>query len=162
MQIICHIALFLLLFLAFYQDWKYRAISWLIFPGVLLCAATLFWVNENEVEILLFNIVFLAVIFGVLFLYISVKRQRWVNLFKADIGLGDLLFLIAVSPLFSDRNFILFFISGMLFSGLIHVVVSLRHKNPKIPLAGYLALYIIGLQGFSLLTQNNLFYNPVF
>lgn len=162
MQTTCHIALLFLLILSFYQDWKFRAISWMVFPALLACAATLFWLDDRRGETWLFNIVFLAVVFGSLFIYISFKRQRWVNLFKSDLGLGDVLFLIAISPLFSDRNFILFFISGMMLSGLIHWFVRFRDKDPKIPLAGYLALYVVGLKGVSFLIQNDLFYNPLF
>jgi hypothetical protein len=63
--------------------------------------------------------------------------------------------------LFMDRNFILFFITGMLFSGLFHLLLVSAKKQAKIPLAGYLALYIIGLKSFEIISNTDLFYTPI-
>ncbi len=161
MEWIFHIALVLILVIAFYQDWKYRAISWLVFPVLLSVAFVLFWLSQLALNTVVFNIVFLTVIIGSLFLYVSVKRRRWVNIFKADLGLGDVLFLVAICPLFSERNYILFFITGMLFSGLIHLFVFAWNKEVKIPLAGYLAGYIILSKGYDLCVDTNLFYTTI-
>lgn len=161
LEITCHIALALLLIIAFVQDWKYRAISWLVFPLLLTVAALIFLQADLSKLTLVFNLAFLTIVLGCLFLYVSFKRGKLTNIFKADLGLGDVLFLIAISPLFMDRNYILFFITGMLFSGLVHLLIVSAKKNAKIPLAGYLALYIIGLKSFEIISNTDLFYTAV-
>lgn len=160
-EAICHIALIILLGISFYQDWKYRAISWMIFPMLLTVAAILFWQANIPVRVILVNCAFLTVVLGCLFLYISIKRGRLTNIFKADFGLGDVLFLIAITPLFVDRNYILFFISGMFLSALFHVLIASGKGSVKIPLAGYLAVYIIALDGVRFIWMNDLFYTPL-
>ncbi len=161
-SIVYHIALVVLLTIAFYQDWKFRAISWIVFPALALVTTLLFIEIDLPWEIIRINLLFLSIVIGCLFLYVSLKRKRLTNIFKQDFGLGDVLFLIAITPLFAERNFILFFISGMLISGIIHGMVSLKNENKQIPLAGYLALYLIALKGVEVFSSNDLFYNPVF
>lgn len=131
--------------LAFYQDLKFRAISWLVFPGLLICSVGIFISADMRLLTIFMNLTFLTLVLGTLFVYISIKRGEITNIFKADFGWGDVLFLIAITPLFLDRNFILFFISGMLLSGFIHLILIQFKANPKIPLAGYLAVYLTGL-----------------
>lgn len=160
-DIVFHIALALLLIIAFLQDWKYRAISWVIFPLLLAVAVGIFWNAELSKLTLVFNAAFLTVVIGTLFLYVSFKRGGLTNIFKSDLGLGDVLFLFAIIPLFMDRNYILFFITGMLISGLVHLVFTGGKKNAKIPLAGYLALYILGLKSFEFVTNTDLFYTAI-
>ena len=160
-EIISHIVLISLLGISFYQDWKYRAIHWIIFPLLLITAGFLFWNSYMPLETVLFNLVFLSVVIACLFLYISFKRGGLTNIFKSDLGLGDVLFLIAVAPLFVDRNYILFFITGMIISGVLHLILFANKQSTKIPLAGYLALYLIGLKGIDLFLYNDLFYTPI-
>ncbi|NOQ74884.1 MAG: hypothetical protein GQ574_22915 [Crocinitomix sp.] len=161
LEIICHIALGVLLIIAFLQDWKHRAISWVIFPLLLIVAGLIFWTADLSKLTLVFNMVFLTIVIGCLFLYVSFKRGELTNIFKADLGLGDVLFLIAITPLFMDRNYILFFITGMIVSGLVHLAIAGGKKNVKIPLAGYLALYIIGLKSFEFISSTDLFYTAI-
>ncbi|MFT5819683.1 MAG: hypothetical protein ACI8ZM_000908 [Crocinitomix sp.] len=161
LEIVCHIVLALLLIIAFVQDWKYRAISWVVFPLLLTVAGFIFWQADLSKLTLVFNLVFLIIVIGTLFLYVSFKRGKLSNIFKADLGLGDVLFLIAITPLFMDRNFILFFITGMIVSGLVHLAIAGGKKNVKIPLAGYLAIYIIGLKSFGFVSNTDLFYTAI-
>ena len=158
---ILHIALVGALLVSFYQDWKYRAISWMVFPLTLFIAGGIFYTMDIPLNVLWNNLAFLVVVIGMLFVYVSVKRGQLTNIFRADFGLGDVLFLLAVIPLFGVQNYILFFITGMLFSGIVHFIIYAINGNQKIPLAGYLALYIIGLKGADYFVFNNLFYSPV-
>jgi len=161
MENLAHIVLLIILGFAFYQDWKFRAISWLVFPLLGLVAFSIFYLADVRLLTLVFNLFFLTCVLACLVIYVSIQRGKLTNIFKADLGLGDVLFLLAISPLFMDRNYILFFITGMLFSGIIHIIVFMRNKSEKIPLAGYLALYLIGLKTVDLFTASNLFYTPV-
>ncbi len=161
LELISHIALVILLVIAFVQDWKYRAISWTLFPLLLIVAGIIFWSADLSKLTLVFNFGFLTIVLGCLFLYVSFKRGKLTNIFKADLGLGDVLFLIAIIPLFMDRNYILFFITGMLISGITHLIIAGGKKNAKIPLAGYLALYIIGLKSFEIIANTDIFYTSI-
>lgn len=159
---IIHIILAILLGIAFYQDWKFRAISWILFPVIGGIALWSFYSVSLPWKIVLTNLVFVFVVIAFLMLYVSVKRGKPTNIFKVDFGLGDLLFLIAITPLFIGLNYILFFISGMFLSGIIHWILSFSKENSRIPLAGYLAVYLILIEGVDLLVDKDLFYTPVF
>lgn len=161
MELICHIALLILCAIAFYQDWKFRAISWMVFPLLLITTLALFKIADIRLLTIGFNLFFLGTILLCLFIYISLQRKKLTNIFKSDLGIGDVLFLIAITPLFIDRNFVLFFITGMLLSGIVHLILYTKTQNAKIPLAGYLALYLIALKTADFFTLNDLFYNPI-
>ena len=63
------------------------------------------------------------------------------------IGLGDVLFFLAITPLFNLKTYILFFIIGMIFSLVIHISVNAIKKQKTVPLAGYLSIILIVLIG---------------
>lgn len=158
---ILHSIILVVLFIAFLQDWKFRAISWTIFPLLFGATVTLFFINEKPWQILCLNLLFIALVFTALFLYVAIKRKKFVNLFRADLGLGDVLFLIGVAPLFWMQNFILFFITGMFFAAIFQLLVNRWKPSQTIPLAGYLSLYLIVLGGVSYLLNIDLFYQPI-
>lgn len=158
MGLVLHIGLLLLLGWASYQDWKFRAIHWFIFPLIAADALLIFVWTDWSLEALLRNCLFIAAVMGMLFFYVSLREKRWTNLFERHFGLGDLLFFLAVTPLFNSFNYILFFITGMFFSATVHGLVSLRWKTPTIPLAGYLAVYVISLKAVGWLWAVDLFY----
>lgn len=73
----------------------------------------------------------------------SVKNKRYLNPFQNYFGLGDLLFYIAISPLFELKNYILFFIFSMIFAiGLQMGLKKMIHEN-TVPLAGFTALLLL-------------------
>ena len=89
------------------------------------------------------NIGFVIVNVLGLFFYYSFKEKKVVNPIDTRIGLGDILFFLAITPLFSLKSYILFFIIGMLFSLIIHVVINAIKPQKTVPLAGYLALILV-------------------
>lgn len=127
----------LLLLAMAWQDFKYRAISIWLFVAV---GVGLVYLKYHAVgwallwTDLLTNSCFLALQMFILFGYFALKQRKWVNLLKGYLGEGDLLFLILLASYLSFFNFLAFHISS-LFLVLI-LGVYLRHKNPKIPLAG--------------------------
>lgn len=143
-----HIILFSLLLLIFIQDMKFRAVSWLAFP-VLFAVGVWYSLsiqyNLNHVFTHLgMNLLFLMVQFFVVSLYFSLKERRFVNILKAYLGLGDVLFLVSIAALFSPFNFILFYLISIVLVAAIHLLVSLfTQVNPKIPLAGMQAIMLI-------------------
>jgi len=141
---IFYIVTFLILIIFLFQDLKFRGINWFLFP--LLLGITLF-LNPSQLSPsytqMLMSILFLTVNLLVLFIYVSLKNKRLINIFKTHFGIGDVLFFIAVIPLFSFRNFILFFITGMIVSMVLHLLLKHKQKKITIPLAGYLSAYLI-------------------
>ncbi len=89
-------------------------------------------------------------------LYFSFKNKSFVNPVDSMIGLGDILFFVAITPLFNLKSYILFFIVGMLFSLVIHIIVNAFKKQKTVPLAGYLALFLIGTVFFERVLNLNL------
>ena len=153
-----HIVLLIMLSIAFYQDQKYRAISWIIFPVLSLLSIGIFFQWDFSLKNIGLNLLFLTIVLFSLTLYLSIKEKKIVNIINGRFGLGDILFLLAVTPLFGNENYILFFISGMFLSAIFHLIISRGNLSAKIPLAGYLALYIILLKGANLIVQPDIFY----
>jgi len=160
MNLIFHILLSVLLGLAFYQDWKFRAISWLVFPLITIVALLIFLQPGGAWSNLGSNLTFVIVVISSLFIYVSMREKKLTNIFENHFGIGDALFFIAISPLFGSSNFILFFISGMILSGTFHLIILKRVNQKTIPLAGYLAVYVmllqcsVGLSGIDVFTRN--------
>ena len=92
---------------------------------------------------ILYNVGFILVNILGLVAYFSIKSKSLVNPIDSSIGLGDILFFIAITPLFNLKPFILFFISGLLFSLMAHGISSLFKHQKTIPLAGYLSLFLM-------------------
>src|SRR5690606_5097641 len=105
---------------------------------------------------MLTSLLFLTINFVVITIYFSIKNSALINPFKSYIGLGDLLFLLAVVPFFSFRNYLLFFVTGMIFSLILYSLFKKKYLAKTIPLAGYLSIYLIGLITFNLFIQHNL------
>ncbi len=109
---------------------------------------------------ILFNLIFLMVNFLSLKVYTKiVKKKTEEGLYFGGLGLGDVLFFVAISPLFNLMNYMLFFVSGILFSMLLHLVNKLISQNKYVPLAGYLSLYLIIILGYSYFNDYNLYLN---
>ncbi|WP_299242526.1 hypothetical protein [uncultured Aquimarina sp.] len=158
MDTVIQITLILLLSLVFIQDLKLRAIHILLPIFILIIGLIPYFKNEYSIIGLLYSLIFLIITFGGLYLYLSVKNKKLTNPFKKNMGLGDVLFFIAVIPFFSSYNYILFFITGMLFSILGFLVIKLIVKTDLVPLAGLLALYLILLKIGSYISGFDVFF----
>ncbi|WP_420851581.1 prepilin peptidase [Psychroserpens algicola] len=129
-----------------WQDLKQRAIHIALPILVFITALIINFLSDHLDYIMcLKNIGFVLVnIFG-LVLYFSLKNKSIVNPIDSMIGLGDVLFFLALTPLFNIKSYILFFIAGMVFSLILHVITKTFKKQKTVPLAGYLALFLIGI-----------------
>ncbi len=146
-MLILQLFLLMILVLMAWQDFKFRAIYWWLFPLLLV---GLLWlkIDGGEQATIPFNLLtnglFLSAQFLLLSLYFSIKERKWVNLFKAYFGLGDLLFLLCLTVYFSFLNYILFYIATLFLVILITVLTRLLSlkANTTIPLAGWQALML--------------------
>lgn len=150
-----NIALIITLLICVYQDFKSRLVHVLLL--VFILGLSLFynfkldwgWIDPLK------SLLFLVSILGGGFLVHSILKKKPIQDFYKYFGIGDIVFLLAVIPLFSYINYGLFVISGILFSIILHFVFYVIHKSPHIPLVGYLSIYLTVLMGFS-------FNNPSF
>lgn len=135
--------LLLCLVLVFIQDIKYRKIH-VILP-IVIFAACFFVIPVKKydlLEILLFNTGFFFITLGILTLYMSLKFKKFLNPFQHYFGLGDLLFYVAVTPLFLLKNYILYFILSLIFAILMQFVLKKIIREKTVPLAGFAALFL--------------------
>jgi hypothetical protein len=131
-----------------WQDFKYRAVYAWLFIVLLISFAvakgysttwTLMWQDLG------FNLAFLGLQLILLTIYFSVKSHKWVNIFRALFGLGDLFFLISISAYFSTYNYIAYYLLSLIFVLLLTLILRLfrQPKNASIPLAGEQALLLM-------------------
>jgi hypothetical protein len=131
----------------FYQDLTYRAISWWTLPLLFFSMLPYGFVSFSYSELLKnAGINFFIVCFELLTvtIYFSIKHKKPVNIFKSYFGIGDALFFVMISPFFHPIYFVLNQIIGLtliLIGSLIYGVIK-KDWDFKVPLAGFLALFI--------------------
>jgi hypothetical protein len=158
MNIFIEAILIALLLLVFFQDLKLRTIHIVLPILIAILGIVILFARPYPLIVLLYNSVFLVITLGGLYLYLLIKQRKPVNPFKS-IGLGDILFFFSIVPYFSNTNYILFFISGMLFSIFSFLIMKIVSKTNLVPLAGLLALYMVFLRFISYFTAFDFFEN---
>lgn len=144
---LCFWLIKLTLLFTFYQDWRYRAIHWFIIPVLSLLFLTqrylvVGWELKDFGVQLLVNFGFLAVQFAFVWLYfLMVKKES--QIVDKWIGKGDLYFLVACCFAFPLDQFIIYYISGLVFSLLVYMGLVRWTENKSIPLAGLLAIWMM-------------------
>lgn len=133
-----------------YQDLKFRHIH--VLGPVVLFTAGLYIATQRfsgvYFKIIATNIAVLTFIFLIMVGYMSLKNKSVHNPFKNYFGLGDLLFYIAVSPLFIVQQYVVFFILSLLFSLLVYFIFKKLIKPDAIPLAGFASILLICIIGW--------------
>jgi hypothetical protein len=135
--------LLLCLVLIFIQDIKHRRIH-VILP-IVIFSISFFIIPLKKydlVEISLLNTGFFFITLSILTLYMSLKSKKFLNPFEHYFGLGDLLFYVAITPLFVLKNYILYFILSMIFAILMQLGLKKIIKEETVPLAGFSALFL--------------------
>lgn len=128
--------------LVIYEDFRYRAIHWIwiaLFFGLVL------WIYPVNWTYSALNLFFLSLQLALLTVYFSIKNQKWINLFSAYLGIGDVVFFIPLCFIFSPINQIIFFIISLslsLIGFLVFNIFSVK-KSATIPLAGCMSLVFI-------------------
>ena len=138
------IGLLLCLLFVFFQDWKYRRIN-VILP-IAICSLSFYIIQQQSnivLKIMSYNTIFFLITLSVLTIYMSIKNKQFLNPFQNYFGLGDLLFYIAITPLFLLQKYILFFILSMIFAVVMQLGLKKIIKQQTVPLAGFSALLLI-------------------
>jgi len=146
-MIIQFILCFVLLILAI-QDFRLRAVHWILFPILLVLFITdsLSQVDlKDYISGTAINLLLIIAQGVILFIYYSVQGKKLNQIMNSVLGLGDILFIIIMAFAFSWTSFILFYIAGLVFALFIWIIRILLTRNSQglIPLAGLLAIYMI-------------------
>lgn len=131
-----------LLALILYQDLKYRAVSWLLFPVTCICLFILEHPWENWLQFsenLVFNLGFIFLNLGLLLLFFKIKKVTIKGMLNQFIGIGDILFFLILAIILPFPTFPIFFISSLILS-LALALIAFRNKTT--PLAGLQALFL--------------------
>lgn len=124
-----------------FQDMKERQVYWFLFPVVGLCLGVLFFSNtlpELFYVSVLLNLFFVSMLLGAVYIYTKLKLKR--N-FKEVIGLGDILLFFFFIFGCASISFTVLIPSALIFSLILHLLLSKRQKINTVPLAGYMSLF---------------------
>lgn len=129
--------------LLIYQDFRDREVS-LPLLGFQLILSLFYNDLFNQPRIILtnslINILIILVQILILTILYSIKSGSIFNIFQKHLGIGDVLFLIAIAPLFSPENYILYMILASFLTLVFHqIFIGSKRVAHTIPLAGYLA-----------------------
>lgn len=148
MIISCYISTILILISIVYTDLRSRFVYSSQLVGLFL--GSLF-IGQQEVgwSITIMtsgtNIIFSCLIVLFTFIIMKIKKNE-TSFIDGNLGLGDILFFISISPLFLLKSFSLFLIVGFTLS--IFIAILFRTALGKyIPLAGFLALFLLSILG---------------
>jgi len=127
-----------------FQDFKERAVSWVLFPIIGLLLAFLF-LNVTSFEqyslFVMTNVLLVSGILLILFLYTKhIARMKFLNV---SFGLGDLLFFYAFALGFPTLTFIVLFVGAILFSLVFFLFSKKERKKGTIPLAGLMGFFLM-------------------
>lgn len=135
------ISLLTSLLVVFYQDLKFRAVYWWLFPvlaiGSYFYSSKTISIHEWKINFLFIGLQLLGV-----YLYFCLKNKALVSLKNIELGLGDILMFLVLALWFTPINFILFFISSLFSITLIMLLFRLN-KSTCIPLAGIQAALLV-------------------
>jgi H+/Cl- antiporter ClcA len=112
-----------------------------------------------------FNLAFIALQLIFLTLWISFKNKKWTNIIDTYLGLGDILFFVAISSAFSPIQFVLFYLISIVITLIAFVVYKWKSEkaNSEIPLAGAMSVVLIICMLLSITIPQLNFYNtPLF
>lgn len=151
-----------------YQDFKFRGIWFLTLPVLFIvigCNGYFTIGLENILMNVLTNFLIVVLIFVLLIVYFYVRKRSIKQLFRIYLGVGDVGFLISITPAFSTLNYLLFLTMGFTLGLVTWLIVCLVKKDftLKAPLAGLLAIFLVLtiiavlLKGYNLYNDNIVF-----
>ena len=140
-MIFIKILLIVVLVCTAFQDIKERQVYWFLFPIVGICLGVLYFLNtlpELFYVSVLFNLTFVSMLLGVVYLYAKLKLK---TNFRNVIGLGDILMFFFLIFACASISFMVLLPSALIFSLVLHLMLSKSSKTSSVPLAGYMGLF---------------------
>lgn len=131
------------------QDFRSRSISAWLLPAIMI-GMLLPPCSTQEVQLLVYpnflvNFSLLLFQFVCLWLFVSVRSRKWTNIINTQVGTGDILLLVCLTPFFSPLNFFVLFTFAIIFalvSALLMRALS-KARSEHIPFAGLFAIPLI-------------------
>jgi len=148
MNTVMEITVLFLLAVLIFQDFKSRSVYWYIFPMIFIAGLVLNYIEYRSFFFrqLILSQLFLVIQLILVTIYFSVKNKKLVNITDSQIGLGDILFLLSITPMLTTLNYIFYYISSLFFALLFYGIYALLIRTEKtIPLAGIQAIFLSGL-----------------
>jgi hypothetical protein len=145
-------------FIIFFQDSKDRNVYWFLYPitGILVFVLQIEAVSIYPALINgVCNLGFVSLLLVVCYLYAKLKLKQPL---REVLGLGDILFFIAIAFSFSIVSFLIQFVFSLLLSLLLHLVLKHKQTDKTVPLAGNMALFFGVVYGVSLFWECNFLY----
>lgn len=136
--------------LIFFQDYKDRRVYWFLYPiiGILVL---ILQIQIIPIDIALinsgFNLLFVCFLLVFCYLYARIKLKK--SLLQSVLGLGDILFFIAIAFSFSIVSFFVLFVFSLIFSLILHFALQHKQTEKTVPLAGYMSLFFAVVYGAS-------------
>jgi hypothetical protein len=164
MSFIIVILLGLLLFLVVYQDFRFRAVSLILFPMILLLSflhSSLLWSSQISLFNTAINFLFTTLQLLLVYSWFSFKNRKFLPVNNKYLGIGDVCFLYSITPIFQPETLIIFSLVALLLILIIYGIIILIKKDYqyKIPFAGLFAVLIIPtftLQSFFPTLENSI------
>lgn len=156
-------AIIIILLLIASQDFSERLIDVrLLLILCILCIGITLQKQGIQLIVLntLINALFISIQFGVLAMYIALKKQQVVNIFNKYIGSGDLILFLAICPIACSENFLLLHCILLLFSSFFSIIYLQFSQDKNIPLAGIYSMFLVPLILFNFTKNNDFFYQP--
>ena len=130
------------------QDFKSRAISWFLIPLLFIGFIGYALLKMEIIELLTYfgiNLTLVLTNLLVVTLVISIKEKKFTNILTNYLGLGDVLFFLVLTVVFSPFNFLAFYLGSILLTAIVYGGIMLISKQKKmlIPLAGAMSLLLI-------------------
>ncbi|PCI94578.1 MAG: hypothetical protein COB15_13740 [Flavobacteriales bacterium] len=130
------------------QDFKSRAISWFLIPLLFIGFIGYALLKMEIIELLTYfgiNLTLVLTNLLVVTLVISIKEKKPTNILTNYLGLGDVLFFLVLTVVFSPFNFLAFYLGSILLTAIVYGGIMLISKQKKmlIPLAGAMSLLLI-------------------
>jgi len=138
-----------------YQDLKNRAIHWVTLP--LLFGGLLWWKGFTSFTFIETgkNLLFIIAVLFFVTVYISLKHRSFQDITQSYFAWGDILFLLAITPVFTNQAFMLFFIGCTVVVLIISLLLMNMMSSFKlIPYAGLFALILNGFLLYSTFINN--------
>lgn len=152
MNTVSILAVLAMLVVVIYQDFRYRAVSWLVFPLLFMIlfihASANNGIRTTGVYAIYNSLFFLSQLL-VVFLYVRFRTHQSTFFFNRYIGAGDVFFFLSISPFAQLPGYILYLISGLALTLVFHFLVRLfkmkESTKDTVPLAGFMAAYLAAL-----------------
>ncbi len=133
------------------QDIKERAVYWFLFPILGICLAIMgmqYHLWEQYFLYSVLNCCIVSIVLGILYLYTSkLRKKRFLN---HSLGLGDMLFFYVLAIGFPTISFVIVFAFSLLFSLAIYLFFKKSFTLSTIPLAGFMAIFLMMLWGYTI------------